>query len=238
MSRSADRLREYLAADERLTAAHAVSLSEGSAWTDVALGVTDRRLLWVGDGGGTASIDLEHVTAVESRHRTRPTVRGDDRQLALVGGGLFAALCSVGAVALSGSALAPVLALVSVAGLVATTHLWRTLDEVEWAPVAGGATVAVGAFLGVVATAASPLVPLFVLAAIGGLALVDRVRRRESDAEGLEIDYRHEREVSISTADGRAVHVRTDPATTLDRDLGRQAFVERADRLSIAPARS
>lgn len=237
MSRSADRLREYLAADERLTAAHAVSLSEGSAWTDVALGVTDRRLLWVGDGGSTASIDLEHVTAVKSRHRTRPTVRGDDRQLALVGGGLFAALCSVGAVALSGSALAPVLALVSVAGLVATTHLWRTLDEVEWAPVAGGATVAVGAFLGVVATAASPLVPLFVLAAIGGLAVVDRARRG-SDAESLEIDYRHEREVSISTADGRTVHVRTDPATTLDRDLGRQAFVERADRLSIAPARS
>jgi hypothetical protein len=237
MSRSADRLREYLAADERLTAAHAVSLSEGSAWTDVALGVTDRRLLWVGDGGSTASIDLEHVTAVKSRHRTRPTVRGDDRQLALVGGGLFAALCSVGAVALSGSALAPVLALVSVAGLVATTHLWRTLDEVEWAPVAGGATVAVGAFLGVVATAASPLVPLFVLAAIGGLAVVDRARRG-SDTESLEIDYRHEREVSISTADGRTVHVRTDPATTLDRDLGRQAFVERADRLSIAPARS
>lgn len=237
MSAPSDRLRDHLAPDERLTAVHSVRLSEDSAWNPASLGVTDRRLLWVG-GGRAASIDLDYVTAVRSRRRTRPTVRGYGDRLLLGGSGLLAVLCLLGVAALSASPLVPLLSLVTIGGLAATAYLWRSLDEIEWAPVAGTAAVAVGSFLGLVGAAPTVLVPVLVLVAIGSLGVVDATRRRADGSEGIEIRYRQEREVSISTADGRTVHVRCDPSEEIDRELSRVAFVERAEPTAVAQIRS
>lgn len=238
MSGPSNPLRAHLAPDERLTGAYSVRLSETSAWIPATLGVTDRRLLWVGDGGRAASIDLDYVTAVRSRRRTRPTLRGHGHQLLVGGGGLLATLCLVGVVALSSSPLVPLLSLVTVGGLAATAYLWRTLDEIQWAPVAGTALVAGASYLGIVVTAPGALVPLLVLLGIGGVVLVEHGRRRRRASGGRAIRYRHEREVSISTADGRTVHVRCEPSEEIDRELSRRAFVERAEPAAVARVQS
>jgi uncharacterized membrane protein len=238
MSGPSDRLRDHLAPDERLTAAYSVRLSGTSVWTPPTLGVTDRRLLWVGDGGRAASIDLDYVTGVRSRRRTRPRFRGRDHRLQMGGSGLLAALCLVGVVVLSSNLLVPLLSLVTVGGLAATEYLWRAFDEIQVEAIAGTALVAAASYLGIVVAASSVVAPLLVLLAIGGVALVEYARRRASDFGGIEMEYRHHREVSISTADGRTVHVRCDPSEQIDRELSRLAFVDRADPASAARIRS
>lgn len=272
MSRPAERLRECLAADERLTAVHSVRLSEGSAWTDVALGVTDRRMLWLGDDGRFASLAIESISAVRSRPRTTPIYRGIDAPWLFGSGAVAAVLGLLGVAVLAASALEPLLLLATVGGLAGAASLYRVDDATDWPPAAAVATVvrqydldgrfgvdegsradvdaprrllvggsallALAGFLALVVLAGNPLVPLFALGTVGGLAVADHARRRGADADRVELDWRREQEVSISTDAGRRVHIRTDPSSTLARELGRLAFVERDGRASVAPPRS
>lgn len=258
--------------DERLTAVHSARLSEGSAWSDVTLGVSDRRLLWVEDDGQFVTLGFDAISTVRSRPRTTPTYRGIEAPW-LLGGGVVAALvCLLGLVVVTARPLEPLLLLVAVAGLAAAASLRRVDDVTEWPPAAtvtalvrkydvegrfrlderhhtdvdeprrvlvGVSLLAAGgSLLALLALAASPLATLFAFGAVGGLAIADYARRRGDDADPVELDWRREQEVSISTTDGRTVRVRTDPSSTLGRELSRVAFVEPADRVSIAPAQS
>lgn len=89
--------------------------------------------------------------------------------------------------------------------------------------IASGCT----ALLGTVATvllASSWLVVPALLVLGGGVALVDHAHRHRTELDGFEIVRRHETELSISTDDGRTIHIRSDPADEVDRALSRAAF--------------
>lgn len=87
--------------------------------------------------------------------------------------------------------------------------------------LAGGG--AVGCLVLAVLVVGSPLVLPGLVAVLAGAGLVDYGRRNRSPAGGPGGARDRVREVRISTDGGRDVHLRSDPADRLDRDLGRLA---------------
>ncbi|WP_226023558.1 hypothetical protein [Halomicrobium salinisoli] len=112
---------------------------------------------------------------------------------------------------------------------------YREIDDadVHWALLIASGSVAALSLLAAVVVASDALVGLATLALLGGLALVDYAFRHRADLEGVEIDREREAELSIDTADGRTVHVRSEPSAGLGEALSRLAF---ADGESDAPA--
>lgn len=132
-----------------------------------------------------------------------------------------------------------------------TTHTYRVRD---YRPLLrSGGLVAVLALVGIVAVTASLLVPLLLLVAVGGLVTTAYLRRstdttawdsvteiiqRAYDFDAIEIVRHHETEVSISTDDGRTVHLRSGTASDLDRDLSRLSFTDGGEPAHPRPASS
>ncbi|WP_225334395.1 hypothetical protein [Halomicrobium urmianum] len=112
---------------------------------------------------------------------------------------------------------------------------YREIDDADVRAVLliTSGSVAALSLLAAVVVASDALVGLATLALLGGLALVDYAFRHRDDADGVEIDRAREAELSIDTADGRTVHVRSEPSAGLGEALSRLAF---ADGESDAPA--
>lgn len=136
MPEMSDRLGDYLAADERLTAAYSAMLSENTPWVPVSLGVTDRRLLCLTEDGGVVNLGHDAICAVRSRQRTRPTYRGNDYRLLMAAGGLLTVLGVVGVLSLASSLFVALLLPVLVGGLASAEYQRRSTAGVEWPRIA------------------------------------------------------------------------------------------------------
>lgn len=127
---------EYLAADESPVTVESGALEEGGARTATAICVTDRRILFVTEGGGFVDVPRGAVRSI----RSRPQRRHSDRELgALVlsvgGGGLAVVAAGALLVGLGGPA-ALALALVVAGGIAAAAALGRVDVALERAHVA------------------------------------------------------------------------------------------------------
>lgn len=249
MSKTTDRLGEYLAPDERLVTVSDVTLSGDSPREAVSLGLTDRRLLYVSEDGGFTNIEYDAICAVRSRPRTTRTYRGNDHRLLLGIGGLVAILGYVGAIALTTGLLVPILLLATAGSLVSAEYLRRKRAEDERITVTkripfdigdtnrfrrykrsvsagehqllmiGSGLVALFGAVGVILLASSALV--FLAAIVGGIALIDYAYRHRHDFDGIEIVRHRETEVSVSTSDGRTVRIRSDESEEIGRELSK-----------------
>lgn len=102
----------------------------------------------------------------------------------------------------------------------------------------GSTLVALCSLFAAVALAASPFVSLLVLPMVGGLALVDYASRHRDEFGDLEVVRRHEREVRISTTDGRAVQFESDPSEAIGRELSRLVFADEPEPARVLSTRS
>lgn len=135
MSSTSDQIRTYLGTDEPLLAVYSATLSENSSWETVYVGITDRRLLYVSDGGRVVNIGYNSICAIQSHTRTTHTYRGNDYRLLLSVGSLVTISGFVAVTALTSTLVLPFLLLVSVGGVVSTEYVRRNADEIEWAVV-------------------------------------------------------------------------------------------------------
>lgn len=103
--------------------------------------------------------------------------------------------------------------------------------------LAGGA-VAVGCFLLAALVVGTPLVLPGLGAMLAGAGLADYGRRNRPAAGESRVGGDRVREVRVSTDGGRDVHLRSDPADRLDRDLGRLAAAPVTADHPVAPPRS
>jgi hypothetical protein len=132
MPPSTDRLREYLGSDEPLEAVYTATLAQRSARKRVTLGLTDRRLFYLADGGSFGNIEYGAIRTVRSQPRTRRSYCLEDWRL-VVGVGVLVALLGFLAVVGSTSALsAPFLGLATVIGLVTAEYVRRHAEGVGW----------------------------------------------------------------------------------------------------------
>lgn len=137
MRPSAAQLGDYLAPEESLVAVSTGTLYERSSWNPMAIGITDRRLVCVADNGWYVTVGYDAISTIRSHPRTTRTYRGPDSRLLMGGGALLALLGGIGVVVLATSGLVPVLALVTVGGVVAAEYLRRNTAEFEWEVVTG-----------------------------------------------------------------------------------------------------
>ena len=129
MPPSADQFRPYLTLREPVVAASTGTLFETSSWNPVSIGLTDRRLLCVTDSGRVITVDYDAICTIQSRPRTTQTYHGMDHRLLLGGGCLVALLGGLGTVVFSTGVLVPLLALVTVGGLILAEGARRQPDQ-------------------------------------------------------------------------------------------------------------
>ncbi len=105
---------------------------------------------------------------------------------------------------------------------------YREIDDadVHMASLIASGAVAALSFAAAVVVATSALVVLATLVLLAGLALVDYALRHRADLDDVAIDREREAELSIDTADGRTVHVRSEPSNGLGEALSRLAFAD------------
>lgn len=104
--------------------------------------------------------------------------------------------------------------------------------------LAAGAAVGGGSLLGAALVAGTPVVLPGIGAVLAGAGLADYAyRHRETDGRIGPAPERV-RDVRVSTVGGRTVHLRSDPSTELDRDLGRLASVEAGEAVEVTAVAS
>ena len=133
MSSTPDQIRTYLGTDEPLLAVYSATLAENSSWETVYIGITDRRLLYVSEGGRVVNIGYNSICAIQSHTRTTHTYRGNDYRLLLGVGSLVTAIGFVAVTALTSTLILPFLLLVTVGGVVSMEYVRRNADDIEWA---------------------------------------------------------------------------------------------------------
>lgn len=101
-----------------------------------------------------------------------------------------------------------------------------------------GCAVGVGCFLLAALVVGTPLVLPGLGAMLAGAGLADYGRRNRPAAGESRVGGDRVREVRVSTDGGRDVHIRTDPADRLDRDLGRLAAAPVTADHPVAPPHS
>lgn len=133
MPQTTDRLREYLIPEEPLRGVYAATLSDDSSPKEVAVGVTDRRLLCLSDDGTFLNVGYDSICAIRSHQRSSFTYRGNDYRILLGSGALLAVLGFVALAAFASSPGVPVLALATVGAVAATAALFWSDDVSELA---------------------------------------------------------------------------------------------------------
>lgn len=135
MRASTNELRTYLAPGETLVDGTAGALFDDSYRSEGAIGVTDRRVIFVSEEGGFQDVAHDAIYSIRSRPRRGFTYRGTaPAMLAVLGGGIAAA-AAVGVLVLAPSPLAFVLLLVSVGGVAAAERVRRRGVVAEWRTV-------------------------------------------------------------------------------------------------------
>lgn len=122
--RASTAIRRYLTAGESLQHVDAVTQIDG-AERPASVGVTDERLLVVGEDGGFVGVGLDRVCTVRSDVESSSTVRGTDYRALLAVGYLLGVVGFLGVLASAASPLTPTLALVALGGVFATDHVLR-----------------------------------------------------------------------------------------------------------------
>lgn len=131
MPSTADNVRDYLNPDEPLVAEYTGTYSENSMGKPVSVGITDRRVLCVSEGGGATSIGYDSICTIRSYPRVKRTFNVRDFRLFLGGGGLIAIAGLLGVIVFSTTVLVPLLTLLSLGSLGSMEYLRRNLDVRE-----------------------------------------------------------------------------------------------------------
>ncbi|MDG5818191.1 hypothetical protein [Natronococcus sp. A-GB7] len=232
-----DRLARHLVDDESVRVLETGSFLGEPGLGSVTVGLTDRRVLCVSEGGAFASVEHEHVSSVRSRPRTRLEYRfrTDDALLVGAAGALLAAiwvLVAVGAdagVGPIGGALTTTLAAVAATAL-AATHRIRAATGLE-RPVRR-LLVGAGCFLllsiAALATVFSAISPsLLALATVVGLANLACTPRFVAAFDGVGLSRTRATELTIATADGGTLRLLLEADSELGREVG--ASIARGD---------
>jgi len=117
--------------DESVRVSWEGSLREDARQEQVALGTTDRCLVFRSESGRIGTIPREHVSSVESRVETRVDYVGNDYRLMVGGGGGAAALALLAALASGSGLLALVLTALAVGSLWLAEHGWRNREQFD-----------------------------------------------------------------------------------------------------------
>ena len=125
MRATSEAFQEYLAPDEAILYSGSGTLLDGADRLESAIGVTDRRVLFVSGQGGFTDIAHEYIASIRSRPRTRYTSSGIGYRLLAIGGALLAASAFAGVVGLTSGVLAPLLALLAIGGVLAAERVRR-----------------------------------------------------------------------------------------------------------------
>lgn len=149
MEASSNELRGYLSPDESIRRETSGTLVQDSYKSEGAIGLTDRRVVFVTKTGGFLEFTFDAVYSIQSRPRTAFSRRGIGyRLLAVVG--VLAALAGAIATVLQGTrVVAAVLVLLTVGGAAAAEYVRRSGVAIEWTPPAGASgmgRLAPGAF--------------------------------------------------------------------------------------------
>lgn len=122
----------YLAPEETLMEASEGAITEGETRTEGLIGLTDRRLLFVGGDGEFTEVDYGYVCSIRSRRRRPFTREGLRMRLLAVLGGTFALAAFIGTLALAWSGIGAILAVSAVGGAVVAEAIRRTGIEIDW----------------------------------------------------------------------------------------------------------
>jgi hypothetical protein len=135
MHQSADQLKDYLAPEESLVAVSTGALYEQSSWHPMSIGITDRRLVYLADDGRYVTVGYDAIRTIRSRPVTTRNYRKIGSHVLLWCGALLTLLGIVSVIALATTVLVPLLALVTVGGVVAAEYHRRVTDEIDWGTV-------------------------------------------------------------------------------------------------------
>lgn len=229
-----DRFRGHLVEDESVQALTSGRLLESGRRGRMTIGLTDRRLLCVGDAGGFVDVGYDYVSSIRSRQRTTVRYRPGpepNRTLHLLGGllgllalvGVVVAASSVtafGGVATTALAAATVVVAAPTEAIRRRSSIGRSFDEI----LVGVGALSVLVFLAIAVVDATVSLPLYALATLGGLALTGyAVRYREAiepSLDGLGLERDPETVITLTTVDGTELTIAVGADSTFDRDLG------------------
>ena len=124
-SDASDGVEAYLASGESLLARTPATLLDDSFHSSGVVGVTDRRVLFVGEDGGFLDVAHEAVGSIRSRPRHGIDYRAMGPALLTLAGGGLAVASFVGVLVLEPSVLGFVLALATVGGVAAAEWVRR-----------------------------------------------------------------------------------------------------------------
>lgn len=127
---------DYLAPGESLVDGTRGRVVDGGQRAVGAVGVTDRRVLFVGDADRFVEVAHDHVCSIRSDTRTTLTRAGLAYPLVALGAGIVGGLSFLGLVALAPGAFSLLFAALSVGGVVAAEAVRRTNVGVDLDAVA------------------------------------------------------------------------------------------------------
>lgn len=117
-------VRRYLTPGESLRLIDPVAhLNRGGR--PAVVGLTDERLMLVGEDGGFVGVGLDRISAVRSEPRTAFDVRGLDYRLVILAGYVLAIVGLVGVLGSAANPLTPTFALVTLGAVLAADHVRR-----------------------------------------------------------------------------------------------------------------
>lgn len=249
MTFAEDRLARHLVDDESVRTLETGSYLGAPGSGPVTVGLTDRRVLCVSEGGTEADIRYEYVSSVRSRPQVRWTYRyrTDDALLVgavgtvLAGIALLVAIGSAAGVGPVGGAITTSLAAVAATTIAGTRRVRRAngLERAIRRLLVGGSLFLVLsiAALAILVSSISP--SLLAAATVAGLANLAWTPRFVAAFDRTGLSRTRATELTIATVDGRAVRLLLEPDAELGRELG--ASLARADagspdRVSVRPS--
>ncbi|WP_265111812.1 hypothetical protein [Halosolutus halophilus] len=229
-----ERLSDHLVEDESVQRLTSGRFLENPTRERLAVGLTDRRLLCVSNGGSFTDIRYDYVSSIESRQRTRLRFSSGpegQRVLGLVGGILAIGVLLVGFGRLSTGgvvrdAVTVGLAIATVAITTAIVHAGRRdgQDTSREQLFVGTGVVSVLVLVSVGLFSSTLVAPLFVVTTLGGLALVWYGQRHRDRFDEIGLDRQRETHLSITTVDGRTIDIAVEADTDVDRMLSAAVY--------------
>lgn len=124
-------LRDFVSAEESVLVRWEGTYREGNGVTDVAVGTTDRCLVFCSETDSFGVLPREHVSSVESQVESRVEYDLEDYRLVVGGGGALAATTFLGAVLAPSGLVALGLLLFTVSGLWLAEYGWQNREEYD-----------------------------------------------------------------------------------------------------------